>query len=243
MDDSARLTREQASEAVGPLGWRLALGALYTEVDVPSLAGAAEVAVIAAAGAGSDGQQRLVADVRADRTVLRLTPPAGGQPTGLEVRLARELSEALTSRGLATTPGLGGRPGLPQAIEIAIDAIDIARIRPFWKAITGYVDEPGSSDLSEGLVDPIGRGPAIWFQQMDEPRGRIDATRRSGPGNVIRNRIHLDVDVPHDAAQARLGAAIAAGGTLLSDRAAPAFWVLADAEGNEACICTWQGRD
>ena len=24
---------------------------------------------------------------------------------------------------------------------------------------------------------------------------------------------------------------------------APAFWVLADPEGNEACICTWQGRD
>jgi 4a-hydroxytetrahydrobiopterin dehydratase len=24
---------------------------------------------------------------------------------------------------------------------------------------------------------------------------------------------------------------------------APAFWVLADPEGNEACITTWQGRD
>jgi len=21
------------------------------------------------------------------------------------------------------------------------------------------------------------------------------------------------------------------------------FWVLADAEGNEACVCTWTGRD
>ena len=60
---------------------------------------------------------------------------------------------------------------------------------------------------------------------------------------MIRNRIHLDVDVPHDVAQSRLQAALAAGGTLLDDRAAPAFWVLADPEGNEACICTWQGRD
>jgi 4a-hydroxytetrahydrobiopterin dehydratase len=49
--------------------------------------------------------------------------------------------------------------------------------------------------------------------------------------------------VRHEAASARIDAAIAAGGTLLSDRAAPAFWVLADPEGNEACICTWQGRD
>ena len=117
-----------------------------------------------------------------------------------------------------------------QALEIAIDALDIAAVRPFWKAITEYVDEPGPSDLSDGLIDPIGRGPAIWFQQMDAPRPQ-------------RNRIHLDIDVPHDAAHARIDAALAAGGTLLCDDAAPAFWVLADPEGNEACICTWQGRD
>ncbi len=115
-------------------------------------------------------------------------------------------------------------------MEIAIDALDIAAVRPFWKAITGYIDEYGPSDLSGGLIDPTGRGPAIWFQQMDAPRPQ-------------RNRIHLDVDVAHDEARARIDAALAAGGTLLSDDAAPSFWVLADAEGNEACICTWQGRD
>lgn len=38
-------------------------------------------------------------------------------------------------------------------------------------------------------------------------------------------------------------AALAAGGTLRYDAEAPAFWPLADAEGNEACITTWQGRD
>ncbi len=116
-----------------------------------------------------------------------------------------------------------------QALEIAIDALDIPLVRPFWKAITGYADEPGS-ELNAALVDPTGRGPEIWFQQMDAPRPQ-------------RNRIHIDVDVPHEAAGARIDAAIAAGGRLLSDDAAPAFWVLADPEGNEACICTWQGRD
>jgi 4a-hydroxytetrahydrobiopterin dehydratase len=248
--DETRLTRQQVSEAVGPLGWRLVLGAVYTQVDVSSLTRAAEVAVIAAAGVGPDGQQRLTADVRADRAVLRLTPPGQGLATVREVQLAREISEALASQGLQTVPGLDDGPGLLQGIEIAIDAIDIPAVRPFWKAVTGYVDEPGPSDLSDGLVDPIGRGPAIWFQQMDEPRGRIGAGgppacggERSDPGNVIRNRIHLDVDVPHEAAEARVRAAIAAGGTLLSDARAPAFWVLADPEGNEACICTWQARD
>jgi len=29
----------------------------------------------------------------------------------------------------------------------------------------------------------------------------------------------------------------------LSEASAPAFWALAEAEGNEACITTWQGRD
>jgi 4a-hydroxytetrahydrobiopterin dehydratase len=57
-----------------------------------------------------------------------------------------------------------------------------------------------------------------------------------------RNRIHIDVTVPHDQAEARVAAALAAGGTLLSDTRAPAFWVLADPEGNEACVCTWQAR-
>jgi 4a-hydroxytetrahydrobiopterin dehydratase len=230
MPDHERLTRQQVSDAVSPLGWRLVLGAVYTQVDVSSLTRAAEVAVIAAAGVGPDGQQRLTADVRADRAVLRLVPPDEGLATGREVRLAREVSEALAAQGLQTVPGLDDGPGLLQGLEIAIDAIDIPAVRPFWKAVTGYVDEPGPSDLSDGLVDPIGRGPAIWFQQMDAPRPQ-------------RNRIHLDVDVPHEAAQARVRAAVAAGGTLLSDARAPAFWVLADPEGNEACICTWQARD
>ncbi len=58
-----------------------------------------------------------------------------------------------------------------------------------------------------------------------------------------RNRIHFDVSVPHDEAAHRISAALAAGGVLLSDDRAPAFWILADAEGNEACVTTWQGRD
>jgi 4a-hydroxytetrahydrobiopterin dehydratase len=58
-----------------------------------------------------------------------------------------------------------------------------------------------------------------------------------------RNRIHLDVSVPHDQAEARVAAALAAGGHLVTDQYAPAWWVLADAEGNEACVATWMSRD
>ena len=223
MDDDARPTRQQISDAVDPAGWRLVLGAIYTEVPAPSLVEATEAASLAVSAVGADGQGHLTVDIRSDRAVLRLQSADVLGVTGRDVRLAHDVSGALAARGWQA------RPGAVQALEIAIDALDIPLVRPFWKAITGYADEPGS-ELNAALVDPSGRGPEIWFQQMDAPRPQ-------------RNRIHIDVDVPHEAAGARIDAAIAAGGRLLSDDAAPAFWVLADPEGNEACICTWQGRD
>ncbi len=226
MDDDFRPSRQQISDAVDELGWRLILGAIYGQVLAPSLAEATAAAALAVAAAGSRAQGHLTADIRSDRTVLRLQSAAAGAVTGHDIGLAAAVSGALSARGRQLTPGSGA----VQQLEIAIDALDIPAVRPFWKAITGYVDEPGPSDLTDALIDPLGRGPAIWFQQMDTPRPQ-------------RNRIHLDLDVPHDAARDRIDAALAAGGRLVSGTEAPAFWVLADPEGNEACICTWQGRD
>ena len=47
-----------------------------------------------------------------------------------------------------------------------------------------------------------------------------------------------DIDVPVSRT-----AAVGAGGRLVDDSFARSFWVLADAEGNEACVCTWADRD
>jgi hypothetical protein len=58
-----------------------------------------------------------------------------------------------------------------------------------------------------------------------------------------RNRIHIDVYVPHDQAEARVTAAIAAGGHVVSDNNAPGWWTLADAKGNEVEIASWPDRD
>ena len=115
-------------------------------------------------------------------------------------------------------------------MEVAIDAIDIDAVRPFWKAVLGYDDEATVADAQIiALVDPLRIGPPFWFQQMEAPRPQ-------------RNRIHIDVSVPHDVAEKRIAAALAAGGHLVSEARARAFWVLADPEGNEACVCTWQDR-
>ena len=234
-DPYRKLSRSEASDAVTRLGWRLVLGELRTEVRTGSLALAADVAGRAATVAGAEGHLRL--DVRSDRVLLSLQTATAAWVTERDVELARNISTVVDESRLETVSGVdeedvgsGGGERAMQVIEIGIDALDAAAIRPFWRAVLGYVDEPGWSGAWDGLIDPLGQGPAVWFQRMDAPRPQ-------------RNRLHFDVSVPHDEAESRIGAALAAGGTMVNDAQAPAFRVLADAEGNEVCVTTWQGRD
>jgi 4a-hydroxytetrahydrobiopterin dehydratase len=220
------LSRLAASDAVTDLGWRYVLGQFRTQVLTGSLPLAADVAGRAAAVAGAQGHLRM--DVREDRVIFSLQTAEVAWVTPHDVDLARQISAVAGEFRLNTVPGIGARS--VQVMEIGIDAMDIAAIRPFWKAVLGYIDEPGRSGPQDPLVDPLGQGPAIWFQQMDAPRPQ-------------RNRLHFDVSVPHDEAHQRIQATVTAGGKLVYDAEAPAFWVLADPEGNEACITTWQGRD
>jgi 4a-hydroxytetrahydrobiopterin dehydratase len=226
--EHTKLSRTDASEAVTGLGWRYVLGEFRTEVLTGSLPLAADVAGRAAALPGVEGHLRM--DIRADRLLLSLQTVEAGWVTTRDAELARQLSAVTEEFRLTTQPGADGPGRSVQMIEIGIDAMEIAKIRPFWKAVLAYADEPGRPGPEDALVDPLGQGPAVWFQQMDAPLAQ-------------RNRIHLDVSVPHDEAPRRIEATLAAGGTVVSDAEAPAFWVLADPEGNEACITTWQGRD
>lgn len=133
----------------------------------------------------------------------------------------RDVSMARTIGGIADQLGISADTASLQRVSIAIDTIDESAIRPFWMAVLGYAED------TEDLIDPAGSGPDLWFQQMDEPR-------------TERNRIHLDILVAADQAELRVAEALAAGGSLVTDKYAPSWWVLADAEGNEACICTYE---
>lgn len=229
---TSALTRGEASGGVEELGWRYLLGALSTSVAVDSMTQAVSVASTAVEACGTDADAHLRVDVRPDRVELTLMDTSLAATTARDVELARALTDAVRELGLDTggvsAATSSGRP--VQDIEIAIDAMDIPAIRPFWKAVMAYVDEGNDAQPDDPLIDPVRQGPAIWFQQMDEPR-------------VQRNRIHFDVTVSHDEAEARVAAAIDAGGRLVSDARARSFWVLADLEGNEVCVCTWQDRD
>ena len=212
------LTSTQVSESEGLADWRVLLRTLQTSFRTGSMAKGLEFA--ARVGAAADeANHHPDLTVTYPRVHVLLTSHDTGGLTERDVALARTIS------AIGAELGLAAEPSAVTQLEIAIDALDIPAVQPFWEAVLGYkAGKEGDS------VDPFGRGPAFWFQQMDAPRPQ-------------RNRIHVDVTVPHDVAEQRIAAALAAGGRLVSDDRAPAFWVLADAEGNEACICTWQARD
>ncbi len=224
MDDERVPLRAQISSAVEDLGWRLILGTVRTAVTVGGIAEAADVVQVAAEAAGAAGDGALEVSLHGGRVGLAVQTRALYAVTESDLALVGRITDALSARGWRTVPD-----DRLQLVEIAIDALDIPTVRPFWRAVLGYEDQPGGGPLG-GLLDPARHGPAVWFQQMDAPRPQ-------------RNRIHLDVSVPHDQLQGRLSAALEAGGRLLTDEHAPSFWVLSDAEGNEACLTTWQGRD
>jgi 4a-hydroxytetrahydrobiopterin dehydratase len=206
--------------------WRVLLGRIEATFRAPDF-GAAAVFVEAVAAAAEAAGHHPDVDVRYPGLVhVSLVTHAARGLTDADVDLAGTIS------AIAAGAGLTSDPHAALAVEVGVDAMDIDLVRPFWKAILGYDDEPPRPPGGQvrALVDPQRIAPAVWFQQMDVPRPQ-------------RNRIHLDVTVPHDVAEARGAAAIAAGGRLLTDEYARAFWVLADPEGNEACVCTWQDRD
>ena len=198
--------------------WRYGVGAIRAEFVAPTFPdGASLIGAIADAAEAADHHPALHLRWPGAVRVELWSHDAGGV-TSRDVELARTIS------ALAAETGAEARPHRVQAVEWTIDTEDPERIRPFWLAVLGYSDDPDAV-----VVDPAGVGPAVLFQPMDDDRSR-------------RNRIHVDISVPHDVADGRVAAALGAGGRLVSDDHARAWWVLADADGNEACICTWQDR-
>ncbi|MCK0113869.1 4a-hydroxytetrahydrobiopterin dehydratase [Ornithinimicrobium sp. F0845] len=211
------VTPYDATHVEGLGDWRYLLGELVARFETGSPAEGAALAV-AITQAADRLHHHPEIDLRPDHLVVRTRTVAADGLTQYDVDLARAISDLADGAGAASAPGRVG------SLELAIDTVDADAIRPFWIAVLGL--EP---DARGDLRDPAGQLPDLWFQDMDPPR-------------TDRNRIHFDLTLPHDVAEARVAAALAAGGRLVSDERAPAWWVLADADGNEICICTWQGR-
>ena len=208
---TAQITAGQFHAAEGVEDWRSLYHVVAAHYPTDSLTTGVALAEAISRVAGEAEQQYLSIDLRNTGVTVSLNRR--------DIALARQISAA------AKNLNIPADPTAVQVIHITLDALNGAKVLPFWRAVLGY------RAIGDGyLSDPSRRGPGLGLQPMNAPRPQ-------------RNRMHIDVAVPHDQAETRIAAALAAGGHLISDEHAPKWWTLADPEGNEACIATWIGRE
>lgn len=200
-----------AAEGVGD--WAVLHGGATAVFRVPSLGDAARLAdaIASASGVADAGVLMTLAD---ERVTVRLTRDIWSLESH-HIMLARTVSAVARKLG-----AVADRSAI-QEIQFAIAAkpanIDIA----FWRAVLGYL--PMSSD---NAVDPLGHGSTVWMQELSE-------------GKPLRHAMHIDVSVAREHIEARLNAAIAAGGRIVDESHAPSQFTLSDKAGNRVCICAW----
>jgi 4a-hydroxytetrahydrobiopterin dehydratase len=193
-------------------------GALALTVQAPTFPAAVDL-IRDVAEAAERMNHHPDVDLRWRTVTFTFSTHSASGVTELDLALARQVLDLAMRHDAAVRPAA-------QRVEIALDAVDPGRVRPFWAAGLGYVEQASTGADDPELQDPSGRGPVLWFQRMNPPRAE-------------RGRFHLDVYLPdEDEARHRLGACLAAGGRLVTDAHAPSWWVMADPEGNELCLCT-----
>ena len=153
-------------------------------------------------------------DLRPDGVTVRTFSREDGALGERDVLLARRISEE--ARRLRLEPD----PSQLQAVGIAVAQDADADVRPFFTAAFGY-----RTLGAEDAIDRQRRGPHLWFHQLKPPRPR-------------RGRYHIDVSVPADQAEARVAAAVAAGGRVASSNA-PHWWTLASPDNHGVDIAAW----
>ena len=137
-------------------------------------------------------------------------------------------------------------------LQVVLDAHEPSKVAEFWAAALGYVVQPPPPgydswpaflgelgvpeerwDSRSAVVDPDGRGPRIFIQQVPEPK-------------TVKNRVHLDVQVGAGVEPAERPGVVAAeverlkglGASHLRtyDEMGEHWVVMADPEGNEFCV-------
>jgi 4a-hydroxytetrahydrobiopterin dehydratase len=145
--------------------------------------------------------------------------------TRRDLDLARRVSARAAELGIEADVS-----GLTQ-LELGLDTVHGEELAPFYAALLG-------ADIVRGEpVDNSGQVPTVWWQDPHDTDQSLAL-----PEQQFQQRWHFDVWVAEDEAQHRLQAVLDAGGRLVSEVAAPAYWVVEDADGNRSCICTPAGR-
>ena len=215
----SKLTGRQIADADLD-GWAYLLDGLQTRILTKSFAtGLAVVNAIGAAAEEMNHHPDLT--LRYASVDIRLTSHDERGVTDRDIRLARAISVIAADAGLHPDSSDVSR------LELGLDTPSRESVLPFWSAMLAMEHQSGP-DFGDDLRDRADALPNVWFQ----------ASGREEP----RQRWHLDLWVDPAQVKPRIDAALAAGGSLVSDAEAPSFWVLADPEGNRSCLCTWQDR-
>jgi 4a-hydroxytetrahydrobiopterin dehydratase len=208
-----RTTARAFHDAGGVDDWRVLYWGAYAHYRVRSFAEGARFVAAIAEAAQELGHYPDV-DLRPEGVTVRAFTRTDGALSQKDVELARRITE------LAMEIGLEADPSRLQAVGIAVAQDSDADVRPFWAAVFGY-EYLGDTDA----IDPNRRNPHLMFHELDPPK----------PG---RGRVHIDVSVPRDQAEARVEAAVAAGGRIAVDRS-PQWWTLASPENHGVDIAAW----
>jgi 4a-hydroxytetrahydrobiopterin dehydratase len=198
--------------ADGVEDWVILHGGPTAAFKVTSLQHSAQLAAAVAELSGLE--PRTLLTVAADRLTVKLTRELWGTEER-HIEVAREISRVAREHGAVADTGA------VQEVQLAIAAkpeeIDLG----FWRAVLGYA--PLHED---NCIDPNGQGSTVWMQELDAAR-------------PLRHAMHVDVSVGRAQAEARMEAAVAAGGRIVDDSEAPSAWILADRAGNKVCIAAW----
>ncbi|NYG56466.1 4a-hydroxytetrahydrobiopterin dehydratase [Nocardioides perillae] len=219
--DQRRLLTAPDVAAAGLADWRHLRSELVARFATADFAtGLALVARVGAAAEAADHHPDVV--LTYGSVTVRLTSHDVGGLTSRDVDLARAVS------ALAAEVGARSDPSHLGAVELGLDTARGPEQARFWAAVLG-----AQVERDEVVGSPRGL-PDVWFQAPDPAHD-------PQPGEPPQ-AWHPDVWVDPADAEARVQAALDAGGSLVSDADAPAYWVLADPEGNRVCVCTPQGR-
>jgi pterin-4a-carbinolamine dehydratase len=209
-----RVTGRAFHEADGVEDWSVLFWGAHAYYRTVSFTDGARF-VAAVANAADELGHHPDVDLRPEGVTIRTSTGRDGSLSQRDIDLARRVS------AVASDLGLVADPSQVQVVGIAVAQDTDADVRPFWAAALGY-DPLGDEDA----IDPHRRNPHVWFHELEPPK----------PG---RGRIHIDVSVPADQVEARVEAALAAGGRIADDSHAPAWWTLASPDNHGVDIAGW----